>query len=251
MQGLIIFLHFNFIILTLAFNCSLPNGCEINDVNLQINLMAREKSSVKISGILCDIRDETFEFTFPSTAIQPLELSCLINEFYIDEIEFRFHSNFILSKQFDFTNLRRYSLYFIHHFYISFVNLKGFELDITNVNHEITESRIYYFYCIKCKMEFYSNGRLVKTCQDIIDSDSKAVIIRSFFQSNPRMMALIDSQFKTTLCPLVFYGSTIERFSITGLADTFYNRNILAFENRTFADLDSTINHLFLIKTDP
>ena len=246
MHGIIIFLHFNFIILTSAFNCSLPNGCEINNVHLQMNLMAREKSSVKIHGILCDIRDEKFQFTF-----QPLEpLECVINEFYINEIEFRFHSNFILSKQFDFTSLLRYSLYLNSHFYISFVNLKGFELDTTNVNHEITQSRIYYFYCVKCNIEFYSNGRLVKTCQDIIDSDSKAVIIRSFFQSNPRMMALIDSQFKTTLCPLVFSDSKIERFSITGLADTFYKRNILAFENRTFFDLDSTIYHLFLIKIE-
>jgi hypothetical protein len=52
-------------------------------------------------------------------------------------------------------------------------------------------------------------------------------------------MALYDSQFKTTLCPLVFNNSHIVHLYISSLTDTFYKRNILTIENRTFSGLKS------------
>lgn len=45
-------------------------------------------------------------------------------------------------------------------------------------------------------------------------------------------------------------NSNIKIFSLVGLADTFYKRSILAFENRTFDDLNSTIKDLALIKIE-
>ena len=263
MYGILIFVQFNFLVLTSAFNCELPNGCQINDVHLQINYYAHEKTSIEVPGILCDIRDEKFQFSFPMPS--PLLESelfnyCQINEIYKDAIEFRFHSNFILSKQFSLTNLFLYSDYFNKLIAVNFVNLKGFEIDIKhdldqNVRF-IAQNNIDLFQCTKCNMEFYSNGRQVKTCQDIIDTNND--LVRSWFHIRRYTkewleyseFVLFDSQFKTTLCPLVFMNSNISSLEIIGLADTFYKRNILAFENRTFHNLNSTIKQLYLIRIE-
>ena len=258
MYGILILIHFNFILLTSAFNCKLPKGCEINGIHLQMNYMAHEKTSIDIPGILCNIRFEEFEFTFPFMPDPKLESEfCLVNDImYKEVVEFRFHSNFILSKKFNITNIFDYAMFFKKYTDVNFVNLKGFELDMINDLDQnerfIEQDNIDIFNCVKCKMEFYSNGRLVKTCQDIIDSNNGSV--RSVFQirksSEVSIMALIDSQFKTTLCPLVFMNSYISTLIITGLADTFYKRNILAFENRTFEDLNSTIKQIILTKIE-
>ena len=57
-------------------------------------------------------------------------------------------------------------------------------------------------------------------------------------------MVLLDAQFKTIICPLVFKNSNIWEFSLVGLSDTFYKKNILTIENRTFIELNSHIQHL-------
>ena len=249
MYRILILIHFNCLILTSAFNCKLPKGCKINDIYLQMNYMAHEKTSVEMPGILCDIRFEEFEFTFPMPSPLLESESCLINDvMYKEAIEFRFHSDFILSKQFNITNLLRYSEYFQKYIDVNFVNLKGFELDMIN-QHSFEKHAIDVFNCVKCKMDFYKNGRLVKTCEDINDS------IWSLFQIRrdglrAQSLVLLDSQFKTALCPLVFMNSYIPYIYITGLANTFYKRNILAFENRTFEDLNSTIKQMGLIKIE-
>ena len=260
MYGFLILIHFNFIILTSAFNCIIPNSCEINDVNLQINYMWHEKTSIEYPGIICDIRDEKFEFTFPNMPMPKLESDlCKINKLSDEAIEFRFHRDFILSKQFNITNLLRYSKYLLNYIHVNLVNLKGFELDMIN-EHYFEKHQFVVFNCVKCKMDFYSNGRLVKTCQDIIDTNNCSV--RSLFQIRRKdrrsnnegellqNFVLLDSQFKTALCPLVFMNSYINLIFVIGLADTFYKRNILTFENRTFEDLNSTIKEISLIKIE-
>ena len=258
MYGILIFIHFNLLILTSAFNCKLPNGCEINNVHLQMNYFAHEKTSIEVPGILCDIRDEKYKFIFEYPPLLETKV-CVNGEYYQHFIEFRFHSNFILSKKFNITNIFSYSSYFKYYFIANFVNLNGFELDMMNDldKHKvfIAQSDFDAFYCVKCKMEFYSNGRLVKTCQDIIDSNNG--FVRSFFQIQrhnlkglEQYLILFDPQFKTTLCPLVFMYSNMPYVYLTGLADTFYKRNILTFEDRIFENLNSTIKELYLIKIE-
>ena len=131
-----IFIHLNFLLFTTtsAFNCKLPNACQINDVHFQINLMAHEKTSIGIAGILCDIRDEKFQFTFPNPPLLDsnhwwCEIEDALNQYII---EFRFHSMLILSKQFNFNNILRYSFYFDYSIIVNLVNLNGFELDMIN-----------------------------------------------------------------------------------------------------------------------
>lgn len=121
---------------------------------------------------------------------------------------------------------------------------------------QINQIELVELNCLNCKMDFYSNGRLLETCQDIIDSDQNEVLIRSVFQiqifrfltfqSSLAKFALISPQFKTKLCPLVFNNTNLTSFDIIGLVDTFYKKNILAFENRKFYGLNSAISNLRL-----
>ena len=240
-----------------VYNCKLPFGCEINNIHYPVNFEGYEKTSMDKIGILCDVRNEEFQFNYP--LLNPNDSKCEIDSPYSKEsIEFRFHSNFILGQRFSFTNMLDYLSYFRKDTDASFVSLKGFELDFINYpNNTIileTQTLIPYFDCVKCKIEFYSNRSHLKTCQDIIDSYSisgQNVSIRSLFQTTRgNIIVLIHSDFKTTLCPLVFMNSNISTLLIVGLSNTFYKRNILNIENRTFDNLNSNIDSMQIGKTE-
>ena len=252
----VIFIHFTFVVLTSAYNCKPPIGCEITGAHYQTNYFGNEKTSIEMPGVLCNIRDEEFQFNYPMpTPLLVANGRCVINkDFRIETIEFRFHSDFIMSKQFNFTNMLIYMEFFKYFFYPSFVNLKGFELDLINGQNIniISQNKIERLFCVRCKIEFYSNSRPVKTCKEILGSNNTS--IRSLFQiqfqtnlfdSNGLTMVLLDPLFKSTLCPLVFKNSNIADIEIRGLVDTFYKRNILTIENRLFNNLNSTIRKVY------
>ena len=252
-------MNFYCVILTPDFNCKLPFGCEINDVQFIIDYNGIEKTSMAYPGILCDIRNETFQFNYsmPSPLLIPESGDlCQISKLDNNIMEFRFSSNFILDKYFNFQKIWNYTWNFLYNVDLNFVNLKGFELDIKTNNQNISFDSFYFFLfqCIRCKIEFYSNGRHIKTCQDILDSYSNIEFISSLFQiqrlNSNNNLILFYSEFKTTICPLVFKNSNLSSFYTTGLADTFYKRNILAIENRTFDDLNSIIFELRIIKAE-
>ena len=257
---LIVMMHFSCVVLKPTFNCKLPFGCEINEVQFVINQSGKEKTSMEYPGLLCDIRNETFQFDYPipSALILSYNESCHIStKLSFDLMEFRFPSNFILGKQFNFQKVLNYMSYFLFNVNSNFVNLKGFELDFT-IDQNITTNISYYFYfkfqCLRCKIEFYHNGHHIKTCQDILDSFPNSGLIKSLFQiqrgDHDLILAFFHSGFKSTLCPLVFKNSNILSIYLTGLSDTYYKRNILTIENRTFVDLNSTIKDLSIVKAE-
>ena len=246
-----IFIYFAFVVIsTTAFNCKLPIGCKITNVHTVSNYLLYEPKYIPFLGIECDIRDEKFQFSYPmpSPLLNPNKL-CRIMSSRSDTVQFRFHNNFILGKQFSFTNMLNYMYFFRNYLSVSFVSIKGFELDIDIKDTREKNVSMIDFNCVKCDINFYSNGRLVKTCQDILDyANSSNVSIRSLFQIQTefREITLTDLQLKTTLCPLVFKNSNLSNLEILGLSDTFYKRNILAFENGTFNGLNSNIIELVL-----
>lgn len=245
-----------------VYNCKLPFGCEINNIHYPVNFEGYEKTSIDKIGILCDVRNEEFQFNYPMQLLNPNDSMCEIDSPYSKEsIDFRFHSNFILGQHFNFTNMLDYLSFLRNDTDASFISLKGFELDFINyppnnrqntILLEQTQTRIPYFDCVKCKIEFYSNRSHLKTCQDIIDSYSgRNVSIRSLFQTTRgNIIVLLHSDFKTALCPLVFMNSNISTLLIVGLSNTFYKRNILNIENRTFDNLNSNIESMQIGKTE-
>ena len=264
----IAFLISTSLVLSSVFNCKIPSGCKIDNVHVPYSTYGYEKTSIEMEGLLCEIRDEQFQFNYlmPWPILKPIDNKsltlgdlCKINKHLRlrDVIEFRFHRNFVLNKYFNITNLLRYFSYFRFPTSAIFVNLNGFELDILNDSNQhlsiIPYENVEFVYCIKCKIDFYSNGRLIQTCQDIIDSNSNNnSLILSLFQIERNIlvgfkMFLLDAQFKTRLCPLVFKNSNISHFYLSGLSDMFYKKNILKIENKTFIDLNSNIEYLHFI----
>ena len=185
----------------------------------------------------------------PSPLLKP-DRRCRISFIHAEIVLFRFHGNFILGKQFNFTNMLNYMWWFENYLSVSFVNVKGFELDLGFKYGLEQNLSMNAFHCIKCSIEFYSNDRPVKSCQEILDSNSSDVSIRSLFQiqTGLRKTSLIDLQLKTAICPLVFKNSYLSNLEIIGLSDTFYKRNILNFENRILDDLNSNVAVLLLKK---
>ena len=241
-------IYFTLIISTSAFNfnCELPIGCEANEIHYEINYY--EKTSIPIQGILCKVQDENFHFQYSKPS--PLIDKCRIHERPEKQtIEIRFHRDLILGKWFNITNMLNYGEFFHENINHNYVNLKGFELDIIDNKEQslsyLTTSYFYYFSCLKCRIEFYSNNRPIKTCQDIIDFNPNNNLIRSLFQFSNYMygpiMTLYDPQFKTTICPLIFKYSYFYIINMIGLIDTFYKRSFLTIENQIFDDLESTI----------
>ena len=222
----LIMMHFSCVMLTPRFNCKLPIGCEINEIKMRINNMGNDKTSLAFPGIVCDIRNETFRFDYPMPTPLLSEHGCYINDGF-DLIEFRFPNNFILDYQINFPKILKYMEYFSYEFYLSIVNIKGFELNIT---YDQIKKRNGYliFQCIQCKIEFYSKGRHIKTCQDILDEQANSYFIWSLFQIKSfyshTTMIFFHSEYKTTLCPLVFKNSDIVEIRLVGLVNTFFKR---------------------------
>ena len=253
----IVFIYIRIAVPKSAFNCKVPNGCELKNIHYQVNYLGIEKTAISIEGLLCDIRDKMFQFDYPMPDPYLDEYCCYFNHFDSLKytIELHFPKDLIFGKQLNITNILKYGYSFCStNFNFNFVNLKGLELDIIESSDKsldlMTAGYFYYFNCIRCTFEFYSNGRSVNTCQDIIDSNK--TFVRSLFQlkgvsKEAINMALFDPQFKTTLCPLVFKNTFIDFFPIIGLTDTFYKRSILSIENRTFDDLNTIIRTLYLI----
>ena len=227
---------------TFDFNCELPIGCEINDINFHINFFSDEKTSIQIQGILCNVRDEKFHFNYSMTS--PLIEPCLIyNETKKQTIEIRFHRDFIFGKWFNIKNMLNYgSLFKVSdtNFNFNFVNLKGFQLEI---DENVISDYYFDFNCIKCNIAFYSNDRLIKSCRDITNTTRIISLFQLSYPDNTPSLSLFDPQFKTTICPLMFKNSALDTLKIVGLTDTFYKRNVLSFEN--FRDyLNSEILYL-------
>ena len=110
---LMVVMHFSCVMLTPTYNCELPVGCEIKDVQYIIDYTGNEKTSIRYPGILCDIRNETFKFYYSMqnpVLIHDSEDLCHVSSSTLskDIMELRFPSNFILGKQF---NIQKIGLY--------------------------------------------------------------------------------------------------------------------------------------------
>ena len=230
---------------TLKFNCELPIGCEVNDIHYQVNYLGNEKTAIEIQGILCNVRDVNYQFNY-SMQSPPIERCQIYDELVKETIEIRFHRDLILGKWFNIKKMLNYGSLFKANINLNYVNLKGFELDIVDNNFNQGEKNLrtdyfYYFNCIKCTIAFYSDDRQIKTCKEITNTTRIMTLFQFSYPAEWIILTFYDSQFKTSLCPLLFKNSLLDRLIFVNLIDTFYKRNVLTFENGIFDDLKSTI----------
>ena len=120
--------------------------------------------------------------------------------------------------------------------YLNLVGVtKGFDFDlIENRNISFKES-----ICFACNLDFYINQTyLIKSCDDILHTNKS---FSSIFQMSENDLTLVNSEFKTSLCPLAFNDSTSDLY-IIGMIDSFYKKSVLTFTSDKFVRFISKID---------
>ena len=110
-------------------------------------------------------------------------------------------------------------------------NIKGIDI---NYNMKVFIQTIIEIQFFDSRFEFYSNGKLIRSCEDITSD------VYPFFRnvwSNGTALKFKTVRFTTRTCPLIFNSNVINEISFNYLIDTFYKRNILEFH-----DLNKSIN---------
>lgn len=241
------------------FNCTLPNQCRIDIVHAFRAFYAKQKTFWnKWNGIRCDLSSNSFRFDFEETqppakserdCIIPNKLNVTTYRDHTLEIRWPYWSSwnrassnvFILDRRFDFARLIDYTEYMKWFTRLSLINLRGLELQIIDNDEQskfIFSRFIFRVACIHCTMRFFIDGKLIKSCDDILSAANASDRIMSIFQIRPRLadIFLSDVDFPQTVCPLVFANTLVSRLTILGLMQTFYRTSVLRFENRTLFD---------------
>ena len=228
-----------------ADKCDLPYGCRSERV-FDSRLRKNDET------IMCDVNNDAFEFKFNPRKYEEITLDWFCNNSH--SVIFRWTGSTglnVLNKRFNFANVARYFAYFLY-INTNFWNLKGIDVDIFDNNLLSDNSNFRSFYSIELtnsRLDFYHNKRKLNSCRDFIDSNLTQ--IRSIFQiqninSHMKYFTLRNLKNNRPICPLVFANTKLEYLQLIDIVDTFYKTNILQFTNETFADLNSTIDILYM-----
>ena len=237
-----------------AFNCRLPEGCRIENVYNSKNLYYyNQKEFNSYPEIICDV-NENVEFSFKDPVMTTDE-KCFTDSytyFRISYIIFRWTSSnelSILEKRFNFTNLVRYSNFFMPELHISFWGIKGFDVQFLGEIYNMPEKSFSVIALSDCNLNFYHNKKKINSCQHF--SDLNITEIRSIFQISfnnasdvSKRIELRNIDYKENICPFVFQNSKITMVLLNDLMDSFYKKNVLTFSNETYPQLNSNIGRV-------
>ena len=265
--------------------CALPKGCRIQKVNDLINPLGNDKVAGQTKkGFRCDIF-EGFHLEFNLSLVEDSNQKCELDiEKYETILEMRWlnrdEEKSILDKNFNLSNIFKLTDTFLFKSAsLNLINVKGFEIfnSYDNFKNYLGTIGIERIICLSCKIKFYIEKSLVKSCEDIFKANMTD--FQSIFQIFPvnidifgfnfspgyMKINLIDSDFgKYPWCPLVFYRSRISMLSLKGLVNSFYKINVLSFSdynesvyseiqalelnNVQNIDLDSNLLHQFVFQ---
>ena len=255
--------------------CLIPDVCkryQVNDISEDWDSNTIIGSTV--NGLKCDVYNG-FQF----------ELNPYYNALYLlDNVEIEDvtcdylklfvldwpSDSTILDKRFNITNMFFLFDHISSGYRIDLLHLKGFDLNLMAEDFSSYENLKLYranqvltIRLFGCKMTFYIDKKKMNSCEDILASISTEVVsilqIRKMFVFSPSIyfheyeyidIALINNQFISPLCPLVFNNSRIYNLRINALTNTFYKRNILTFSklNSSKYMVNSDVTNLFLSK---
>ena len=245
----------------IIFTCPLPPNCRIDRLDLTLDDYSESRTSFsKVSGIRCDLNEPKYEFTFRSTNKTKFSLCVFEVLNYWPSIELRFNDQSrMIDKMFNVTNLLVYLNRLPNSNYIiNVINMKGFELSLWNDDISFKSvvrkiKPISYIDIKMCDFDFYLNGKLMKSCEDLLSNNLSftasilQIDLLSIDQSS--MIGLHNCKFKREICPLVFNRTSVNGVIIKGLSNTFYKENTLRFSNSSL-ELDVIIYHLSLIHVE-
>jgi hypothetical protein len=210
-------------------NCKdLIDGCKLNDDRF---VCSKSNLKLKIS----------YNGTYPncSTTMRPFL------------IYFNLNKPAILDTSFNLTRIEELAHYIgfddneDRYYYVR--NIKGFD-----INYNIYPKFINFFDIrfYETSFEFYSNGKLIRSCDDLTPGIFPAPFFRMLwvYFSYLRFKTV---KFTTRICPLVFHSNHIYMMSFDYLIETFYKRNILEFHHlENVTDINSFIRELYFYNTE-
>ena len=248
-------LNFHHTICLKKYDCFSTGVCQLTKVNTIIDASGIERIASKDTlGLQCDIH-EGFSFTFNYSEIinKP---DCIFHTPFKIMVELRWpkgEEKSILEDGLNITNLIRMISHFAE-ISINLVNVKRFGCNIANFNKIAAwKYKIRNVFCYNCKLEFYTNGKTLRTCEDFIEAN--VTNIQSIFQIRGYNIistilygdikeyytnfTFINADFKHSICPLVFNNSHIDTLQLIGLVNSFYKKYLLSFSNHTFQNFTS------------
>ena len=165
----------------LTFDCNLPNRCSLQHLKYDINQFSYEKNPFvyNFQAIICT-PFTGYQFRFAINNYMNNN-KCNINNVTIynyDLVVFKWpknHESIILDKRFDVPNMISYLEYFYLLISVHFVNLRGIDINLSDTDTSIMENNppnVKFFIFIASTMNFYTNGKLIKSCEDILESNS-------------------------------------------------------------------------------
>jgi len=215
----------------------------------------------KTLSMKCDLKSaQPFPFDGNSPLLPPKNESCDIMDTNI-EIILKWNKNefSILDSTFNISNFLHFMDYFLYYVYVDIMNLRGFDINLIGGNFlsasliqyssvMIPNSWIESLKIANSDVSFYIGKEKIKSCQDFHDKNVSS--INSIFQIKQYdgiiSFLLINCEFKEKVCPLVFNNSVISSLIINNLANTFFKKNLLQFDNSLFNRVNSHIDALIL-----
>ena len=79
------------------------------------------------------------------------------------------------------------------------INVRGIEINLSENNNSLikeNKGKFLTIMCVACKLEFYTNGKLIKSCRDILESNST---IQSIFQINYDAILIQNNQYSISI----------------------------------------------------
>lgn len=240
-------------------SCELPDRFEFKTLHLVSNYYANQfMSHNEFKGIRCDVPPNVqFKFNLSEWQAKK-QLDPCKNVSFWNSLHLRFPKGFILQKSFGLQDIIDFLLLFEEEFYITFANLQKFDADLGIVSllpAKYSYPTKFIFHIFNTKFDFYVNSRVAKSCQDYFEANLTRPngIFQVLPNSNYVEMFVLNSRFVRPICPLAFNKARIYKLTIKGMIDSFYKRNVIAFQNETrllIKELDSRIDYLYLINTD-
>ena len=198
--------------------CGMPDGCEweTEKKNMMDEIFVCSKIYNNFNTTKCDLATKKYQymgFMFFTLLFDEKSKKIILNN------SFQFYK---------FAHIIKAGLFSK----IKLVNLKGFDV---NLALELSELADFEFYDID--FDFYSrDNKIIRTCEEYKNSLDDIWPPKKFIfnaNSSSKMVyftvKLINSQFRTPVCPLVFENTQLYGLWINNLVKSYYKKNVIKF----------------------
>ena len=202
--------------------CGIPDGCE---------WVTKKQTLIADQIFVCSKYYNNFNITKCDLALKNyMHIDLMVFTLLIDEKSKRsvLNNSFQFYKFVDIINPAFSAR-------IKLVNLKGFD---ANMALELTNQAAIEFYDIN--FDFYTrDNKIIRTCEEYTNSLDKWQHKKFIFNANSSnrsssliehfKVCLVNSQFRTAVCPLVFEDTRLGGLYINNLVNSYYKKNVIKF----------------------